>query len=139
MSSKNNFWKVSKLFALAVIAAAFSSSLSQAIEVQKQAIAEPTIKERLSKIREALKHRKAANADKYYSESSSRETMRMKENKPLLSQWNNYWSDWTQRKWSDWDDWDDWDDQSSRDDWSDWDNWSDWDDWDNWSNWGNWF
>ncbi len=123
MNIKNNYWKVAKLFTLAVVAAAFSSSLSQAIAVEAQAISELTIEERLTIVREKLKQREQQIPSDSYTRSPPQEKPETEENKLLLSQWGNYWPNWP-NQWNDW---------------NNWSNWNKWQDWNNWSNWGNFF
>ena len=117
---KNNYWKTARLFMLAVVAAAFSSSLSQAIAVQAQAISEATIEERLTIVREKLKQRELQIASESDTRSSPQEKPETEEKKLFLSQWGNYWPNWPKY-------------------WNDWNDWNNWQDWNNWRNWGNWW
>ena len=76
MSSQNNYWKVFKLFTLAAVAAAFSSSLSQAIAARDRAISELTIEERLTKVREVLEQRKQQSSRESYTRLSPQKKAR---------------------------------------------------------------
>ncbi len=118
MNSKRNEWKVLELFVVAAIATLFTSTVSQATLVKAQERAEPTIENRLARVRERFKQiRRESN-----SSLSLQNTLKTEKDKTIQAQWPNYWNDWS--NWSDvpWSDWSNWSDVP----WSDWsDGWSD--------------
>ena len=98
MNSKRNQWKILELFKVTTIAAIFTSTLSQATLIKAQEIVEPTIENRLTKVRERLKQ------IRYESEtlSSIQNSLETEKDKTIQAQWPNYWNDWS--NWSDWSD-----------------------------------
>ncbi len=119
MNSKRNEWKVLELFVVAAIATLFTYTVSQATLVKAQERAEPTIENRLAKVRERFKQIRR-ESDTLSSRQNSLET---EKDKTIQAQWPNYWNDWSNwsdAPWSDWSDapWSDWSDAP----WSDWSN-----------------
>ncbi len=126
MSSKHDDWKVWKLFTVAAVAAVVMASLSKAASVEAQAMTEPTIDERIAKIREGLKQRNEQIKREFDLLPSLKDKQEPSKDTTLQAQWNN-WNNWG----------DDW----SNGPWSNWSNgpWSNWSNgpWSNWSNWNN--
>ncbi|MDJ0532130.1 MAG: hypothetical protein QNJ70_06475 [Xenococcaceae cyanobacterium MO_207.B15] len=125
MNSKRNEWKVLQLFVVAAIANLFTYTVSQATLVKAQKIAEPTIENRLAKVRERFKQIRRESG----TLSSWQNSLETEKDKTIQAQqWPNYWNDWS--NWSNW----------SNAPWSNWSNapWSN-APWSNapWSNWGN--
>ena len=126
MNSKCGDWKVLQLFKIAVIMVIFGASLSKVFAAQAQASSEPTIEERLAKVRELLKPTGGRIGRESDTKSSRQHSLETEQDKTIQAQqWPNYWNDWN--NWSNWSD--------TR--WNDWSNY--WNDtpWNNWSNWGN--
>ena len=127
MNLKLNKWKALSHFKIAVIAALFTSTLSQITSVEARETTEPNIKNRLEKVRGKLKQIKHKSDTLFPLENS----IQKRKDKIIQAQyWSDGWNDWS--NWSDgWNDW--------SDGWNDWsDGWSDWSDgWNDWSNWSN--
>jgi hypothetical protein len=122
MSSKHDDWKVWKLFTVAAVAAVVMASLSKAASVEAQAMTEPTIDERIAKIREELKQRNEQIKREFDLLPSFKDNQEPSKDKTLQAQWNN-WNNWGDGPWNNWNDWKD-------QPWNNWCNepWCDWND-----------
>ena len=122
MNSKRNEWKVLELFIVAAIAALFTSTLSQATVVKDREIVEPTIENRLAKVRERLKQNEEQIRRESDSLSSLQNSLKTDKDKTIQAQWPNYWNDWNNWRNGPWSDWSNWR-NGPWNDWSDWSNW----------------
>lgn len=107
MNSNHNEWKVWALFTLAAIAAIFTATLSRATSAKTQEILEPTIENRIAKIRERIKQNEEKISHKSGTHPSLQNSLKTKKDKAIIaqSQWPNYWNDWSNwgnRPWGDW-------------------------------------
>ncbi len=95
MSLKVNDWKVLKIFTVAAMTAIFSASLSKAVSVQAQALSEPTIEERLTKVRERLKQTgEQIERESNTLSSAAQNILETEKDKKIQAQWPNSWNDW---------------------------------------------
>lgn len=118
MSSKHNEWKSLKLFTVAAVTTVVIASLSKVAPVQAQAISEPTIKERLTKVRERLKQQGEQIRRESDTLSSLQNSLETEKDKILQAQWSN-WNNWGNGPWNNWNNW------TNR--WNKWNNgWNNW-------------
>lgn len=118
MEIKHNKCKLLELFTVVVVAAVISSVFSKATVVEASSISELTIEDRLTRVREQLKHRSQLFTNESPVVPSSQASQETEEMKSLLSQ----------QQWVNWPNW-----------WNNWKNWSNWNNWNNWRKWGNWW
>ncbi len=118
MNSKHNESNILSLLTVIAIATLFASTLSQVRLIEAKEILEPTIDNRLAKVREQLKQINR-ESDNLLSLPSN---LVPEQDKTIQAQyWYNY------QPWSNW---------SNYQPWSNWSDWSDWNNWNNWSNYG---